>query len=135
MQPQVSPDSLATGDLGKPALPLQQMDGTVHVNDTQVKARTPSYASMVFPNEGTALDFVHVNELNGMEWAKIVEEDIEEEVPYWQNAVTCCVLGANPPLTIIEGYVRRIWKAYAIDKLVLVKRGLYLVRFEVYQDT
>jgi len=48
--------------------------------------------------------------------------------------VICYVLEANPPFEVIDGYVRRIWKAYAIDKVVLVKRGLYLVRFVNYQD-
>ena len=40
----------------------------------------------------------------------------------------------NPPFLVIDGYVRRIWKANAIDKVVLIKRGLYLVRFVDCQD-
>jgi len=62
-------------------------------------------------------------------------KDIEEEITYWHNAVICCVQGANPPISIIEGFVKRMWMDYAINKVVLVKKGLYLVRFEDYQDT
>jgi len=47
---------------------------------------------------------------------------------YWQNAVLCCVLGANPPYEVIDGFVQRIWTGCAIDKVLLIKKGLYLVR-------
>ena len=30
--------------------------------------------------------------------------------------------------------MRRIWKDYAIDKILLIKKGLYLVRFTAPQD-
>ncbi|KAJ8422180.1 hypothetical protein Cgig2_015761 [Carnegiea gigantea] len=87
------------------------------------------YASIVDPNEGTALDFVPISEINGIKCAKIALDDIEEEIAYWQNAVVCCVLGANPPVEVIEGFVRRIWSDYAIDKVMQIKKGLYLMRF------
>ncbi|KAJ8436063.1 hypothetical protein Cgig2_000359 [Carnegiea gigantea] len=61
-------------------------------------------------------------------------EDIEEDVNYWKSAVICCVLGANPPYDVLARYVNRIWKDYAIDKILLIKRGLYLVRFTSLQD-
>ena len=47
----------------------------------------------------------------------------------------CCVLGANPPYGVIEGFIRRIWKDYSLDKVALIKKGLYLVRFTKYQGT
>ncbi|KAJ8419500.1 hypothetical protein Cgig2_026412 [Carnegiea gigantea] len=98
-------------------------------------ARPATYASLVNPDEGTTLEFIPVLEINGVKCAKVDFQDIEDEVNYWQSAVICCVLGANPPITVIEGYVKCIWKDYAINKVVLVKKGLYLVRFEDYQDT
>jgi len=44
------------------------------------------------------------------------------------------VLGANPPLKVIEGFVKRIWKTLAIDKICLVKRGVFLVHFTNLDD-
>ena len=44
------------------------------------------------------------------------------------------MLGANPPIEVIGGFVRRIWKGYEIDKVLLVKKGLYLVRFDELKD-
>jgi len=102
------------------------------INETVAR---PEYASLVDPDEGRALVYIRVSEINGVESAKVELEDVEEEVNYWQNAVICCVLGANPPITVMEGFVRRIWKDYTINKVLLVKKGRYLIRFKDYQDT
>uniref|UniRef100_A0A803PYE7 Uncharacterized protein n=1 Tax=Cannabis sativa TaxID=3483 RepID=A0A803PYE7_CANSA len=39
---------------------------------------------------------------------KIEFEDIAEEVSYWQPPLVCYVIGANPPKSILEGFVRRL---------------------------
>ena len=47
------------------------------------------------------------------------------------NAVyDICVLGGY----IIAGFINRIWKEFSIDKILLVKKGLFLVRFNEFQD-
>ena len=89
---------------------------------------------MVDLDEGTTLDFIPAPKINGIKWAKLAQEDIEEEVNYWKNTVICCVLGANPPYEVLAGYVKRIWKEYAIDKILLIKKVLYVVRFPELQD-
>lgn len=43
-------------------------------------------------------------------------------------------MGANPPVQVIEGFVRRIWKDFSIDKIGMVSRGVFLVRFLNEQD-
>ncbi|KAJ8421553.1 hypothetical protein Cgig2_004598 [Carnegiea gigantea] len=43
-------------------------------------------------------------------------------------------MGANPPFGVIEGFIRRIWKDKAIDEIVLVRKGVYMVRFLNEQD-
>ncbi|VFQ62433.1 unnamed protein product [Cuscuta campestris] len=40
-----------------------------------------------------------------------------------------CILGANPPLSIAEGFIRRIWKDFSIDEIKFSKPGQYVVRF------
>ncbi|XP_074293363.1 uncharacterized protein LOC141620371 [Silene latifolia] len=42
---------------------------------------------------------------------------LNEELNYWKSSVYCFILGANPPWDIVEGFVRRIWANYPIDKL------------------
>ena len=53
---------------------------------------------------------------------------------YWRNAVLCSVLKANRPYEVIEAFIKRIWKDYSIDKVAVIKKGFYLVRFQGYHD-
>ena len=94
----------------------------------------PSYTVMGDPNEDTALDLIPTTDIQGTKYAKIVEANVADEIAYWQNAVICCVLGENLPIEVIDGFVRRIWKGHEIDKVLLIKKGLYLVRFNELND-
>lgn len=58
--------------------------------------------------------------------AKIHKEDIQDEINFWSTAVVCYVTSANPPLHVIEGFVRRIWKDQEIDRIGIVNRGVFL---------
>lgn len=55
-------------------------------------------------------------------------KDIIDEIHFWESAVVCFVMGANPPLNVIEGYVNRIWKNLLIDKIGMIRKGVFLVR-------
>jgi len=59
---------------------------------------------------------------------------VENEIEYWQNAIICSVLGANPPFEIMQGFISRIWGAYEIDKILQVRKGVFMVRFQDIQD-
>ena len=64
----------------------------------------------------------------------MVEEDVASEIAYWKNTVICYVLGANPPYKVIDGFVRRICTGCVMDKVLLIKKGLYAVRFMEHHD-
>ena len=114
-----------------------ESNGTVPREDeltsTQVKS-TSSCASLVDLEEGTDLKFVSAEFIDGERIAKIDREDVEAEIEYWQNAVICSVLGANPPSEIIQGFIKRIWGAFEIDKILQVRKGVFLIRFGNLQD-
>ncbi|XP_074267057.1 uncharacterized protein LOC141590359 [Silene latifolia] len=57
-------------------------------------------------------------------------EDVQEELAYWKSSVYCFILGANPPWDIVEGFVRRIWANFPIDKVSFLPDGIFLVRFQ-----
>lgn len=65
---------------------------------------------------------------------KITFEGIKMEVDYWTNAVICHVLGANPPLQIMEGFIKRVWGRLGIDRIALLYKGLFIVRFHTFEN-
>lgn len=65
---------------------------------------------------------------------KITVDDIKEEVEYWSSTIICYMLGSNPPLTVMDGYFRRIWGNMGIDKVALVNKGVFLVRFHTEES-
>jgi len=96
----------------------------VESSDNQV-IPSRSYASLIDPDEGTSLNFVSTEVLNGQKVVKIDKDDVEHEIMYWSNAVICSVLGANPPFEVIKGFVNRIWAAFEVDKIIQVRRGYF----------
>jgi len=73
---------------------------------TPKRGTASSYASVVNPDEGTSLQFVQASTVNGMKYAKIETEDVIPEIEYWQLEILCSILGANPPLEVMEGFFR-----------------------------
>lgn len=65
---------------------------------------------------------------------KIDYEDIKDEIEYWENAVVCYVVGANPPFPVMEGFLRRIWGKFGIDKIGAVGKGFFLVRLNTKEQ-
>ncbi|KAJ8422255.1 LOW QUALITY PROTEIN: hypothetical protein Cgig2_025875 [Carnegiea gigantea] len=111
-------------------------ENNLHSHKVTIEQHTikSSYTSIVNPEEGLVLKFIEAPVINGTKCAKIEQQDVTSEIDYWSQAVLCCVLGANPPLGVIEGYVRRIWSQFVIDKVIAARKGLYLVRFKAMVD-
>ncbi|KAJ8419800.1 hypothetical protein Cgig2_030529 [Carnegiea gigantea] len=89
-----------------------------------------SYPSMINPDKGASLTFFQTQVVIGVKCASIESKDVLREIEYWKSAVLCSVLGANPPFEVIEGFIRHIWRTFDIDKIYLVKKGVFLVRFK-----
>ncbi|KAJ8419506.1 hypothetical protein Cgig2_021433 [Carnegiea gigantea] len=95
---------------------------------------TSSYTAIVNPDESDSLSYVQAPILNGVQCPTLEPKGVAPEIAHWQSSVLCTVLGANPPLDVIERYVHKIWAAYAIDKVCLVRAGLFLVRFKNLEE-
>ena len=83
---------------------------------------------------GTNLTYVPSQCINGLKYAQLDKAEVQTEIDYWNNAVLGTVLGANPPLEIITGFINHIWKAYDIDKIIQVRRGIFLIRFQHFHE-
>lgn len=79
------------------------------------------------PEDGTELKFVPAKEVNGFQWAKLEPVDVINEINYWQNAVLCLVLGANPPFDVLQGFMKHIWANFEIDEILCVRKGVVIV--------
>uniref|UniRef100_A0A803NLK2 Reverse transcriptase domain-containing protein n=1 Tax=Cannabis sativa TaxID=3483 RepID=A0A803NLK2_CANSA len=64
---------------------------------------------------------------------KITMDDKEEEIFFWNSSIVCYVLGANLPLSILEGFARQIWKD-KVDKVGLLSFGIFIIRFTTIED-
>ncbi|KAJ8421928.1 hypothetical protein Cgig2_033668 [Carnegiea gigantea] len=101
---------------------------------TTFRSRTKLRDSQLICIPGTSVKFVEASIINGLKCAKIATEDVTPKIEYWQLAILCSVLGANPPLEVMKGYLRRVWKTLDIDKICLVKKGVFIVRFNNLDD-
>lgn len=79
---------------------------------------------------GFKLEYVAPDLFDKSSISEIELEDISTEVAYWKNAIVCYVLGAYPPFTVMNGYVRRQWGKYGVDKVSMLKKGIVLVQFD-----
>ncbi|XP_030510959.1 uncharacterized protein LOC115725539 [Cannabis sativa] len=72
------------------------------------------------------------NTFEKSEKEKAVKITMEDEIAYWKSSIVCYVLGANPPLSVLDGFVRRIWSG-KIDKVGLLSYGVFLIRFDTME--
>ena len=52
----------------------------------------------------------------------------EEEIEFWLPSIVGYVVGANPPLHVLDGFVRRLWKT-DVSKVGMIGHGLFIIRF------
>ncbi|KAG5619842.1 hypothetical protein H5410_005060 [Solanum commersonii] len=81
-------------------------------------------------NAGFKLEYVAPSNTGKSVYVEIELNDISSEIEYWKNSVVCYVLGAHPPFEVIKGFIQRIWGKHGINKIVMLKNGVVLVRFD-----
>ncbi|KAL2901275.1 Formate-dependent phosphoribosylglycinamide formyltransferase, partial [Bienertia sinuspersici] len=121
----------------KPTNNRPNVDGVVvsHVYGTEPITRSPCNDNAVVNGSVNAGPTVNkgcdVSSRTNMDaTVKIDFDDIDEELVYWSSALVVYVLGADPPFSVFNGYCNRIWGKKGLDKVLLVGKGLYLVRFK-----
>lgn len=56
-------------------------------------------------------------------------DDVKPEVEYKNLVVVCYILGIKPPFRIIDGFIRRLWKQFGMEKVAMLESGVFIVRF------
>lgn len=65
---------------------------------------------------------------------KIDASDIQPELDYWNSALICYIVGANPPTAVMEGFVRQIWRNMGVDKVAVIRKGIFIVRLTTMEN-
>uniref|UniRef100_A0A803QC32 DUF4283 domain-containing protein n=1 Tax=Cannabis sativa TaxID=3483 RepID=A0A803QC32_CANSA len=60
---------------------------------------------------------------NGVKIARIDPDEVVKRAENWRSAVICMVLGANPPMAVFEGFIKRIWGHLGIVQVVHINMG------------
>ncbi|XP_062076430.1 uncharacterized protein LOC133781463 [Humulus lupulus] len=91
--------------------------------------KSPIIEQPVGWSNGESSKGVHSTQTQGRKiGVKIEPEDIADEINFWQPSIVCYVVGANPPVSILDGFVRRLWKEN-VDKVGVLSRGIFIIRF------
>uniref|UniRef100_A0A803P9P2 CCHC-type domain-containing protein n=1 Tax=Cannabis sativa TaxID=3483 RepID=A0A803P9P2_CANSA len=96
--------------LGIQELEVEEADESIE----QCQKPMEQYIEKIFsPEESEALIIRQSLDTGKAEVKKTIKidfDDIADEVNYWQPSLVCYVIGANPSISILEGFVRRLWK-------------------------
>ncbi|XP_074303188.1 uncharacterized protein LOC141637598 [Silene latifolia] len=65
---------------------------------------------------------------------QLSKEDVDGEIQYWSTSVFCYILGANPPSSVISGFVKRVWQSHGVDKVSFLPNGIFIVRFKTKEQ-
>ncbi|XP_062103641.1 uncharacterized protein LOC133814732 [Humulus lupulus] len=56
-------------------------------------------------------------------------DEVKCQSANWSSAVICMVLGANPPMAVFEGFIKRVWGHLGISQIARMTMGLTMVKF------
>ncbi|VFQ91512.1 unnamed protein product [Cuscuta campestris] len=108
-----------------------------NLEDEEPKSKEKkSYAEVAGIQEDLnfSLKYIPIEEIEGQSIVRLTKEDVIEPGTYWESALVCCILGANPPLEVVKGFVSRIWYTYGIEDVSHLKDGQFIVRFCKEED-
>ncbi|CAI9105853.1 OLC1v1004870C1 [Oldenlandia corymbosa var. corymbosa] len=67
------------------------------------------------------LQFIPPKEVAGQNIVQMQMEDVKTKAEYWESSIACFVLGAHPPIGVMERYFQKLWGNLGIDKPLIVK--------------
>uniref|UniRef100_A0A803PY04 Reverse transcriptase domain-containing protein n=1 Tax=Cannabis sativa TaxID=3483 RepID=A0A803PY04_CANSA len=56
-------------------------------------------------------------------------EKVKLQAKCWESTIVCMVLGANPPIAVFEGFIRRIWGNLGIAQIARMNGGCTIMEF------
>ncbi|KAM6595932.1 hypothetical protein CsatA_006456 [Cannabis sativa] len=66
---------------------------------------------------------------DGVKIAQVDVDEVKEQAANWSSTMICMVLGANPPHTVFEGFIKRVWGHLEIAQIARMVNDITMVRF------
>ncbi|XP_062101006.1 uncharacterized protein LOC133806930 [Humulus lupulus] len=103
----------------------------VEANDFQASAQKQwqKFQAVNLSFSDQKLEFIEPLFREGRKFAQIDAEEVKMQSANWSSAVICMVLGANPPMAVFEGLIKRVWGHLGIAQLARMTMGLTMVKF------
>ncbi|VFQ58792.1 unnamed protein product [Cuscuta campestris] len=132
-------DTCITPNRSQPTEGLVGKESDQGKNTISCLEETPSpkkktFADAVGDNMMLNLEFVEGLEINAQKIATMMGDDVIQANGSWDSAIICCILGANPPLEVVKGFVHRISRNYEIDDVILLKEAQFIILFNKKED-
>ncbi|VFQ96012.1 unnamed protein product [Cuscuta campestris] len=120
------------GDMEKDGQIAVEEEPSREPPDEGLQVPPKSYAEAVGDKEelDCKVHFIAAIEHNGCKIAKMTKDDTVEASTYWETAIPMCILGANPPIEVVEGFAKRIWEQADILDVTMLKPRQFVVHFE-----
>jgi len=73
-------------------------------------------------NVGHKLESIQPQIQNEVKYTKIIIEDVESDIKFWELAMVSYVLWASSPFSVPVGFIHRIWVDYTTVKIIMIKK-------------
>lgn len=48
--------------------------------------------------------------------------------------MACYILGIKAQFRIVNGFIRRVWRKFAVHKIIMLENGVFMVKFHTIKD-
>lgn len=83
---------------------------------------------------GKKIELIAPKIVNGVSEVIIEEEDIENEVKFWNTTLIMYVLGGDLSMHIVKKFMMKQWNFEKLSDMYYNNEGYFLLRFHSYQD-
>ncbi|XP_062085877.1 uncharacterized protein LOC133791983 [Humulus lupulus] len=96
---------------------------------SQARDKWSQFRALLPNQDGARLRFEEPMIQEGQRITQVDVEEVQSESSFWNAAVVCQVLWANPPFVVFEGFIKRIWGKLGIERIARLNNGFTLVNF------
>lgn len=94
-----------------------------------IDGETPAWQRGKISFSELKLQFLEPIIREGKKIAQVNVEEVKCQSANWSSDVICMVVGANPPVAVFEGFIKRVCGHLGISQVVRLAMGMTMVKF------